>query len=35
MRHLRSYQEPGDPIPGSEQGEVEYGITAAEWLAQR
>lgn len=34
MRHLRSYQEPGDPIPGSEHGEVEYGVTAAEWLAQ-
>lgn len=35
MRHLRSYQQPGDSIPGSEHGEVEYGITAAEWLAQR
>lgn len=35
MRHLRSYQQPGDPIPGSGQGDVEYGITAAEWFAQR
>ncbi|MDB5469282.1 MAG: acetyltransferase family protein [Caulobacter sp.] len=36
MRHLRSYEEPSDPpIPGSEQGEVEYGVTAAEWFAQR
>lgn len=34
MRHLRTYEEPGDPIPGSEYGEVEYGITAAEWFAQ-
>lgn len=34
MRHLRSYQEPGDSIPSSEHGEVEYGVTAAEWLAR-
>lgn len=36
MRHLRTYQEPYDePIPGCEEGEVEYGIAAADWLAQR
>jgi hypothetical protein len=36
MRHLRTYEEPGqDPIPGAEEGEVEYGVTAAEWLAKR
>lgn len=36
MRHLRTYEELGqDPIPGAEHGEVEYGVTAAEWFAQR
>jgi RimJ/RimL family protein N-acetyltransferase len=36
MRHLRTYREPYDePIPGCEEGEVEYGVTAAEWFAQR
>lgn len=36
MRHLRTYEEPSqEPIPGAEEGEVEYGITAIEWLARR
>jgi len=35
MRHLRSYQEHYDePVPGCEEGEVEYGISAADWLAR-
>ncbi|NBB17378.1 GNAT family N-acetyltransferase [Caulobacter sp. SLTY] len=35
MRHLRTYDEPhDDPIPGAEEGEVEYGVSAAEWLGQ-
>jgi RimJ/RimL family protein N-acetyltransferase len=33
MRHLRTYEEPSqEPIPGAEEGEVEYGITAEAWL---
>ncbi len=36
MLHLRTYEEPSqEPIPGAEKGEVEYGITAEEWLAKR
>lgn len=35
MRHLRSYEEPDqEPIPGAEEGEVEYAITAEEWFAR-
>lgn len=33
MRHLRTfYAEFDDPIPGTEEGEVEYAITREEWL---
>lgn len=35
MTLLRRYQEPcNDPIAGSEEGEVEYGITRDAWLAR-
>jgi hypothetical protein len=33
MTHVRtSSLDVDDPLPGSEQGEVEYAITRAEWL---
>ena len=33
MRHVRTeYPTPDDPIPGTEEGEVCYAITAEEWL---
>lgn len=33
MRHVRTFHiEFEDPIPGTEEGEVEYGITKEEWL---
>ncbi len=36
LTYVRSFAEPYDePVPGSEQGEVEYAITPDEWLAQR
>lgn len=34
MTHVRTFFEPyPDPLPGSEEGEVEYAITRAEWKA--
>src|SRR5215207_1073817 len=34
LRHVRTYHEHfDDPIPGTEQGEVEYAVTRPEWLA--
>ena len=36
MTHVRDFRpEFDEPLPGAEQGEVEYAITRAEWLAQR
>jgi RimJ/RimL family protein N-acetyltransferase len=35
MRHIRTYHEDfDDPIPGTEEGEVEYAITLDEWRAR-
>jgi RimJ/RimL family protein N-acetyltransferase len=35
MRHIRTFHPVFDvPLPGTEQGEVEYEITRAEWLLQ-
>ncbi|MFJ8913315.1 GNAT family N-acetyltransferase [Amycolatopsis sp. NPDC102389] len=35
MRHVRTYHEQFDhPIPGTEEGEVEYAITLEEWQAR-
>ena len=32
LRHVRTYHEHfDDPIPGTEQGEVEYAVTRSEW----
>ncbi|WP_045746139.1 GNAT family N-acetyltransferase [Actinoplanes rectilineatus] len=34
LRHIRTFHEHfEDPLPGTEQGEVEYAITRAEWAA--
>ena len=34
MRHVRTfYEQFDDPLPGTEEGEVEYAITRAEWRA--
>ncbi|WP_017537511.1 GNAT family N-acetyltransferase [Nocardiopsis halophila] len=30
MRPVRTFREPGPPIPGSEQGDVGYALTRAE-----
>lgn len=36
MRHVRTFHlDFADPLPGSEQGEVEYAITREEWVARR
>ena len=36
LRYLRTCHIPfDDPLPGTEHGEVEYGITRAEWSARR
>lgn len=36
LRHVRTFHlEWDDPIPGTEQGEVEYAVTRAEWAARR
>ncbi|MCF6470546.1 GNAT family N-acetyltransferase [Nonomuraea sp. MG754425] len=36
MRHVRTFHVDWDePLPGSEQGEVEYAITREQWLARR
>jgi RimJ/RimL family protein N-acetyltransferase len=36
LRYVRTFhQDWGDPIPGTEQGEVEYAIERAEWLSRR
>ena len=35
LRHVRTYHEHfDDPIPGTEQGEVEYAVTRSEWSAR-
>jgi len=34
LRHVRTFFPDYPPIPGSEEGEVEYAITRAEWLAR-
>ncbi|WP_181771429.1 GNAT family N-acetyltransferase [Amycolatopsis pittospori] len=35
MRHIRTFHEEfDDPIPGTEEGEVEYAITLEEWRAR-
>ncbi|MFD8098960.1 hypothetical protein ACFV24_05435 [Nocardia fluminea] len=36
MHYIRTFHLDWDePLPGSEQGEVEYAITDEQWLAQR
>lgn len=36
MRHVRTFRETyPDPLPGSEQGEVEYAITRENWALRR
>ncbi|WKG12055.1 GNAT family N-acetyltransferase [Nocardia sp. PE-7] len=36
MHYIRTFHlEWDEPLPGSEQGEVEYAITGEQWLAQR
>jgi RimJ/RimL family protein N-acetyltransferase len=36
LRYVRTYHpEFDDPLPGAEQGEVEYEMTAADWRARR
>src|SRR5581483_5213318 len=36
LRHVRTFHlDVDEPLPGSEQGEVEYAITRDEWLARR
>lgn len=36
LRYVRTFhQDFDDPLPGTEQGEVEYAITREEWLAGR
>ena len=36
MKYVRTaYDKWPDPIPGSEQGEVKYGVTSAEWCKHR
>lgn len=36
MTYLRTYHEHfDDPLPGTDQGEVEYQITRSEWLARK
>ena len=35
LRHVRTFHQPWpDPIPGDEQGDVEYALTREEWLDQ-
>ena len=36
LRHVRTFHlQWDDPIPGTEQGDVEYAVTRAEWSSQR
>jgi hypothetical protein len=36
MKHVRTFHmDWGDPIPGAEQGEVEYAITRDHWIAKQ